>query len=60
MQFHLSNRPFFVGDRYIIADIGLFTYTNVAEDGGFALTDFPVIRRWIKRVRTQVGFVGIG
>ena len=60
MQAHLHHHPFLVGGRYTIADIGLFAYTHVAEEGGFVLDDFPAILQWIDRVRAQRGFVAIG
>ena len=60
MESHLSSQPFFVGGRYTIADIGLFAYTHVAEEGGFELANFSAIRQWLERVRAQPGFIGIG
>ena len=60
MESHLSRQPFFVGGRYTIADIGLFAYTHVAEEGGFELGNFPAIRQWFERVRGQPGFIEIG
>lgn len=50
---HLQQHSFFVGDRYTIADIGLFAYTHVAHEGNFDLTGFPAIRAWIKQVESQ-------
>ena len=43
MEQHLAENEFFAGDRYTIADIGLFAYTHVADEGGFDLTRFPAI-----------------
>ncbi|WP_292933081.1 glutathione S-transferase family protein [Noviherbaspirillum sp.] len=60
MESHLRDHPYFVGGRYSIADIGLFAYTHVAHEGDFALSEFPAIVEWIKRVRAQPGFVEIG
>jgi len=60
MEAHLSTQPFFVGGRYTIADIGLFAYTHVAEEGGFEFSGFPAVRDWIERVRAQTGFIEIG
>jgi hypothetical protein len=57
---HLGSRAFFVGGRYSIADIGLFTYTHVAEEGGFDLANFSAIRQWIKRIQAQPGYVELG
>ena len=56
MEGHLSKNDFFVGD-YSIADIALFAYTHVSHEGGFPLDDFPKIRAWIERVKTQTGFI---
>jgi glutathione S-transferase len=53
MEKHLTGRPFFVGDRYSIADIALYAYTHVAHEGGFDLSGFPDVRAWLERVRTQ-------
>jgi glutathione S-transferase len=60
METHLKGRSFFVGDCYTIADIGLFAYTHVAEEGSFTLEDFPAIRAWMQRVQEQPNFVPIG
>ena len=56
MENHLAKHDFFVGD-YSIADIALFAYTHVADEGGFPLDDFPKIRGWIERVKAQPGFI---
>jgi glutathione S-transferase len=53
MEKHLTGRAFFVGDRYSIADIALYAYTHVAHEGGFDLSNYPNIRAWLERVRTQ-------
>jgi len=53
MEKHLSDRTFFVGERYSIADIALYAYTHVAHEGGFDLSGYPNIRAWLERVRTQ-------
>ncbi len=57
MEQHLAKRSFFVADRYGIADIALYVYTHVAEEGGFDLAPYPAIRRWLERVRSQAGHV---
>jgi glutathione S-transferase len=55
----LQARDFLVGDRYSLADIGLYAYTHVAEEGGFSLEDFPNIRAWIGRVASLPGHAPI-
>ena len=54
---HLSNREFFVGDRYTIADIAIFGYTHLAGEAGFDLKPYASIRSWIERVVQQPGFI---
>ena len=53
---HLADHAF-TGDRYTIADIGLFAYTHFAGEGGFDLTRFPAIQSWINRVKNQAGYI---
>ncbi|WP_445173562.1 glutathione S-transferase family protein [Microcoleus sp.] len=59
MEQHLPNHAFFTGDRYTIADIGLFAYTHVAGEGGFDLTRFPAIQNWIDRVKSQPRYISL-
>ncbi len=56
MEEHLAQNDFLVGG-YSIADIALFAYTHVADEGGFPLDQFPKIRAWLERVNAQAGFV---
>ena len=60
MEQHLASTSFFVGGQYSIADVALFAYTHVAEEGGFSLTDYPKIKSWIDRVQSQNDFVPLG
>ncbi len=53
MNDHLAARGFFVGERYSIADIALYAYTHVADEGGYDLSVFPHIHRWIDAVARQ-------
>lgn len=59
MENHLMSHNFFVGERYTIADIALFAYTHVADEGGFDLTQFPAIQAWIERVKAQPRYIKI-
>lgn len=56
MEEHLAKNDFFVGD-YTIADIALFAYTHVSDEGGFPVDDFANIRGWFERVKQQPGFM---
>ena len=57
MEKHLEAREFFVGERYSIADIALFAYTNPAAEGGFDLSRYEAINAWLARVKAQPGYV---
>jgi glutathione S-transferase len=59
MDRHLAEHPFFVADRYTIADIALYAYTHVADEGKFDLSGFPAVVEWLERVRSQPGHVRI-
>jgi glutathione S-transferase len=59
MERHLASRRFFVGDRYSIADIALYAYTHVADEGGFDLGPYPAVRAWLDRVRAEPRHVPI-
>ncbi len=59
MEKHLDGREFFVGDQYSLADISLYAYTHVAHEGGFDLSRYPEITRWIARVADQPGHISI-
>ncbi len=43
------SRNFLVGGALSIADIALFAYTRVADEGGFDLARRPHVRAWIGR-----------
>lgn len=67
MEKRLATHSFLVGDslrdgkadRYTIADIALYAYTHVADEGGFSLEKFPGIRAWIERVQAQPNHIKI-
>lgn len=59
MEAYLAGRSFLVGERYTIADISLYAYTHVADEGGFDLGRYPAIRAWLERVAAQPGHVPI-
>jgi glutathione S-transferase len=53
MEGELKQRPFFAGNQYSLADIALYAYTHVAEEGRFELGRYPAIRAWFERVQAQ-------
>jgi glutathione S-transferase len=59
METHLESNDYFVGDHYSIADIALYAYTHVADEGGFDLAEFPAVRAWLGRVSSQPKYMPI-
>ena len=60
MDDQLATRSWFVGDGITLADISLFAYTHVAEEGGgFVLADYPNVQRWIARCEKLKRWVSI-
>lgn len=49
MEGHLSGQDWFVGGARTIADIALYAYTHVAQEGGFDLSSYPHVRAWLDR-----------
>lgn len=59
MEEHLAGRDFFVGQLCTIADIALYAYTHVAGEGGFDLSGYPAIDRWLDRISSLPRYVPI-
>ncbi len=59
MEQQLEKSDYLVGDHLTIADISLYGYTHVADEGGFDLSTFPAIQSWLKRISDQPGYVGM-
>jgi glutathione S-transferase len=59
MESHLAGRTWLVGEQMTLADIALYAYTHVADEGGFDLEPYPKIRAWLERVSSEPGHVPI-
>jgi len=59
MDTHLEGRKWFVADQFSLADICLFAYTHVADEANFDLEAYPEIIRWMERIMTMDGHVGL-
>jgi glutathione S-transferase len=56
---HLTEREWLAGEAYSIADISLYAYTHVADQGGFDLDPYPAVRAWLNRVSGTPGHIPI-
>jgi glutathione S-transferase len=59
MERHLAAHDWLVGDAISLADISLYAYTHVADEGGFDLVRYPAIRGWLARVAAEPGHISI-
>jgi glutathione S-transferase len=60
MDEHLETHDWFVGNSVTLADIALYAYTHVAEEGGgFRLVDYPAVQRWLARVWELPDYIAI-
>lgn len=59
MELHLAARDYFVGGRLSLADVILYAYSHVADEGGFDLAAYPAVTAWLARVAATPGYVPI-
>ena len=59
MEQRLKDHDWLVGDSISVADITLYAYTHVADEGGFDLAGYPAINEWFARIQSQAGYVGM-
>ncbi len=57
MDEHLRSHAWFGADRYSVADMALYAYTHIADEGGFDLAPFASVQRWLDDVRSQPGHI---
>lgn len=57
MEHHLRQNTYFLGINPTIADLSLYAYTHVADEGGFDLSEYNSIRRWFKDFESLPGYL---
>ena len=56
---HLQGRSFLTDYGYCVADVAVYGYTHLANEGGFDLSAFKNISAWIRRVEEQPRYLPI-
>lgn len=56
---HLAKNDFVTPYGYSVADIAVFGYTHLADEGGFDFADYPNVTAWIQRVQNQPGYISV-
>jgi len=59
MEKQLEQTPFLAGSELSVADMSLYAYTHVAQEGEYDLSVYPNIQAWIERVKTSDNYVGM-
>ena len=59
LENHLTENDYLVGDQATIADISLYAYTHVADEGGFDLSKYPNIQAWFSRIESIPGYISM-
>jgi glutathione S-transferase len=57
LEHRLENSPYVAGNQYTIADMAIYAYTHIAEEGEYDMAIYPAIRGWLARVEQQPGYV---
>lgn len=57
MDAHLRHHDWFVGAQCSLADVSLYAYTHVAEEGGFDLSQYPALQTWLARFSAQANHI---
>lgn len=56
---YLGQNDYVTDYGYSVADIAVYGYTHLADEGGFSLSDYPAIIAWIDRVKQQENYLEI-
>ena len=57
MEAHLGGADWFGGAAMTVADIALYAYTHIADEGGFDLAPYPAVTAWLARVVAAPGHI---
>lgn len=57
MESILAGQPFLAASHATLADVAAYSYIARAEEGGVALSPYPALNAWLRRVEALPGFV---
>jgi glutathione S-transferase len=57
LEAHLANRLWLELGRPTVADIAVYPYVALAEQGGIGLAPYPAVRAWMARMQKLPGYV---
>jgi len=59
LEQHLAAQPFLAGASPTLADIAIYSYTALANEGRISLEPYPNVRAWLARFEALPGFVPV-
>lgn len=59
LEEHLSAQPFLTGAQPTLADIAIYSYTALANEGRLSLEPYPNVRAWLARFEALPGFIPV-
>ena len=59
MEQALGQHDYLVENELTLADISLYAYTHVADEGGFDLSLYPNIQAWCQRIQNYPAYRGM-
>lgn len=59
MESQLAKTPYLIGAQLTTADISLYAYTHVADEGGFDLSGFPAITTWLAQIKNTQNYIAM-
>jgi len=59
MDRQLAETQWLASEQLSIADISLYAYTHVAEEGSFDLSAYDSVGRWIDAMQQQANYIGM-
>ncbi|HKX46989.1 MAG TPA: glutathione S-transferase family protein, partial [Planctomycetota bacterium] len=60
MERHLADHAWFGPEGASAADVALYAYTHVADEGGFDLQPLPAVRAWLARFAARPDHFPLG
>lgn len=57
LEQHLAGRDWLAADHPTIADVAIYSYVARAPEGNVALSDYPAVNRFLRRIEALPGFV---
>ena len=53
----LAHQPFLAASHATLADVAAYSYIARAEEGGVALSPYPALNAWLRRIEALPGFI---